>query len=147
MPNDLRYHYSDRKRERTNGQLAVQFKPVDTLMLTTDYTYAENHLQENRGDQTLWFVRKASAVTFDTNQAVATPAMISEATGIGKDHGFEQQYPRPDEHAAFGGLQHGLEGHGQIRPRLRLSRFDDEEPALRRYWRHRADRQHGRPGQ
>jgi TonB-dependent receptor len=92
LPNDLRYHYSDRKRDRTNGQLAVQFKPVDTLMLTTDYTYAENHLQENRGDQTLWFVRRASAVTFDTNQAVATPAMISENTGIGKDHGFEQQY-------------------------------------------------------
>jgi len=92
LPNDLRYHYSDRKRERTNGQLAVQFRPVDTLMLTTDYTYAENHLQENRGDQTLWFVRKASAVTFDTNQAVATPAMISEATGVGKDHGYEQQW-------------------------------------------------------
>jgi TonB-dependent receptor len=92
LPNDLRYHYSDRKRDRTNGQAAVQFKPVDTLMLTTDYTYAENHLQENRGDQTLWFVRKASAVTFDTNQAVATPAMISENTGVGKDHGFEQQY-------------------------------------------------------
>ena len=92
LPNDLRYHYSDRTRERTNGQLAVQFKPVDTLMLTTDYTYAENHLQENRGDQTLWFVRRASAVTFDTNQSVATPAIISENTGIGKDHGFEQQF-------------------------------------------------------
>jgi TonB-dependent receptor len=92
LPNDLRYHYSDRTRERTNGQLAIQFKPVDSLMLTTDYTYAENHIQENRGDQTLWFVRRASAVTFDTDQAVATPTMISEVTGLGKDHGFEQQY-------------------------------------------------------
>jgi TonB-dependent receptor len=92
LPNDLRYHYSDRTRERTNGQLAIQFKPIDSLMLTTDYTYAENHLQENRGDQTLWFVRRASAVEFDTDQEVATPVMISENTGIGKDHGFEQQF-------------------------------------------------------
>ena len=92
LPNDLRYHYSDRTRERTNGQLALQFKPVESLLLTADYTYAENHLQENRGDQTLWFVRRASAVEFDTDQAVATPVMISENTGLGKDHGFEQQY-------------------------------------------------------
>jgi TonB-dependent receptor len=92
LPNDLRYHYSDRTRERTNGQIALQFKPIETLQLTTDYTYAENHLQEFRGDQTLWFVRRASAVTFDTDQEVATPTMISENTGIGKDHGFEQQF-------------------------------------------------------
>ncbi|MEP7243290.1 MAG: TonB-dependent receptor [Gammaproteobacteria bacterium] len=92
LPNDLRYHYSDKSRERKNGQLALQFKPIDTLLLTTDYTYAENHLQEYRGDQTLWFVRRASAVTFDTSQEVATPVMISEDTGVGKDHGFEQQY-------------------------------------------------------
>src|SRR5690606_13511984 len=58
LPNDLRYHYSDRSRERTNGQLTLQFKPVESLMLTTDYTYAENHIDEFRGDQTLWFVRQ-----------------------------------------------------------------------------------------
>jgi TonB-dependent receptor len=92
LPNDMRYHFSDRTRERTNGQIALQFKPVESLMLTADYTYAENHLQEDRGDQTLWFVRRASAVEFDTGQTVATPVFISENTGLGKDHGFEQQY-------------------------------------------------------
>jgi TonB-dependent receptor len=92
LPNDLRYIYSDRHRERVNGQLALQFKPVESLLLTADYTYAENHLQEQRGEQTLWFVRRASAVEFDTDQAVATPVTISEVTGLGKDHGFEQSY-------------------------------------------------------
>src|SRR5690606_14604097 len=73
LPNDLRYSFSDRSRERTNAQLTLQFKPVDTLKLTADYTFAENHLQEHRGEQTTWFVRTASAVEFDTDNVVATP--------------------------------------------------------------------------
>lgn len=92
LPNDLRYFFSDRTRERDNAQLTLQFAPSDTLVLTTDYTFAENHLQESRGEQALWFIRSASAVEFDTDQEVATPVMISEDVDIGKDHGMAQQF-------------------------------------------------------
>jgi TonB-dependent receptor len=91
LPNNLVYHFSDRKRERTNAQLTVQFQPSDALRLTTDYTYAENDLEEHRGDQSLWFVRRASAVTFDTGEVVATPVMISEDVGQGKDTSYGQE--------------------------------------------------------
>jgi len=93
IPNDIRYHFSDRERERTNAQLTVQFAPTDTLTLTADYTYAELDLLEDRGDQTLWMnANRFRAVTFDTGRAVATPTMLQEDEGTAKDFGFEQQH-------------------------------------------------------
>jgi TonB-dependent receptor len=91
LPNNLVYHFSDRDRERINGQLTLQFRPTDTLLLTGDYTYAENHLQELRGDQGLWFIRTANAVTFDTGQEVATPSFISEDVYQSKDTSYGQE--------------------------------------------------------
>ncbi|MCX2795427.1 TonB-dependent receptor [Microbulbifer thermotolerans] len=91
-PNDLRYAWSDRHRERTNGQLTLQFRPMDSLTLTGDYTYAENYLQEHRSEQTFWFANGDSVdhVVFD-DSAVATPVIYSEVLS-GKDAGFEQQW-------------------------------------------------------
>lgn len=91
-PNDMRYSWSDRHRERTNAQLTVQFRPNDDLTLTGDYTYAENELQEQRGEQTFWFANDASAshVEFD-DSTVATPIIYAE-TLSGKDAGYEQQW-------------------------------------------------------
>lgn len=93
IPNDIRYHFSDRERERTNAQLTVQFAPTDTLTLTADYTYAETDLTEDRGDQTLWMnANRYSLVDFDTGHAVATPLLLQEDEGTAKDFGFEQQH-------------------------------------------------------
>ncbi len=93
-PLDIRYHFSDRERERTNAQLTLQFAPSDTLLMTTDYTYAENNLIEDRGDQTLWMNANGrfTEYTFDTGREVATPTTLSEATGANKDFGYEQQH-------------------------------------------------------
>lgn len=91
-PNDVRYSFSDRHRERTNGQLTLQFKPMENLTATADYTYAENYLQEHRGEATYWFANGTSAtfVEFD-NSAVKTPLIYTE-TLTNKDNGFEQQW-------------------------------------------------------
>lgn len=93
IPNDIRYHFADRERERTNGQLTFQFAPTDTLTLTADYTYAENDLVEDRGDQTTWMnANRFRRIEFDTGQAVATPLLLEEDEGTAKDFGFEQQH-------------------------------------------------------
>src|SRR5690606_21221581 len=93
IPNDIRYHFSDRERERTNAQLTLQFAPTDTLTLTADYTHAEMELIEDRGDQTLWMnANRYSRVEFDTGRAVATPLLLQEDEGVTKDFGFEQQH-------------------------------------------------------
>lgn len=98
-PNDIRYAYSDRSRERTNAQLTLQFKPVDNFVSTLDFTYAQNDREEFRGEITNWvqnneFLRE---VVFD-NQTIKTPTLIreeyfSDANPLGaKDIGFAQQY-------------------------------------------------------
>lgn len=93
IPDDIRYHFSDRERERTNAQLTVQFAPTDTLTLTADYTYAEMNLTEDRGDQTLWMnANRYNYIEFDTGHAVATPLVLQEDEGTAKDFGFEQQH-------------------------------------------------------
>jgi TonB-dependent receptor len=93
IPNDIRYHFSDRESERTNTQLTFQFSPADSMTLTADYTYAVNELTEDRGDQTIWLQRNGFYyLEFDTNEAVATPVLLKEHTGSAKDFGYEQQH-------------------------------------------------------
>ncbi|MCU4677543.1 TonB-dependent receptor [Catenovulum sp. 2E275] len=38
FPKDMNYSYSDVQRERINGQITLQYKPTDNLIITTDYT-------------------------------------------------------------------------------------------------------------
>ncbi len=93
IPNDIRYHFADRERERVNAQLTFQFRPMETLTLTADYTYAEMNLKEDRGDQTLWMnANRFNRASFDTGEAVATPLILEEDEGTAKDFGFEQQH-------------------------------------------------------
>jgi TonB-dependent receptor len=93
IPNDIRYHFSDRESERTNGQVTVQFAPADSVTLTADYTYAVHELTEDRGDQTTWLQRNGFYyIEFDTGEDVATPVLLKEHTGSAKDFGYEQQH-------------------------------------------------------
>jgi TonB-dependent receptor len=91
-PNDVRYSFSDRHRERTNAQLTLQYRPTENLTGTVDYTYAENYLQEHRGEHTFWFANGTSAtrVEFD-DSPVASPIVYNEILS-NKDNGFEQQW-------------------------------------------------------
>src|SRR6185295_13007522 len=93
IPNDIRYAFSDSERTRTNAQLTLQYAPIETLTLTADVTYAEQNLTEDRGEQTIWLQRNGfDHVVFDTGQEVATPVLLHECTGAGKDVGYEQQH-------------------------------------------------------
>ena len=93
IPNDIRYAFSDAERERTNAQLTAQFAPIENLTLTADVTYAQQNIKEDRGEQTVWLQRNGfDHVVFDTGEAVATPVLLHEFTGSGKDFGYEQQH-------------------------------------------------------
>lgn len=93
IPNDIRYAFSDAERERTNAQLTMQVAPTDTFTITADLTFAEQDITEDRGEQTVWLQRNGfDRVVFDTNEAVATPVLLHELTGSGKDFGYEQQH-------------------------------------------------------
>lgn len=93
-PNDIRYAFSDTQRARTNAQLTLQFAPNDKFTGTLDYTFAQNEIEEQRGEVTNWVQNGTtlSRVVFD-DSAVATPTIISEDYGDGtRDQGFEQQF-------------------------------------------------------
>ncbi|KAB7648830.1 TonB-dependent receptor [Polymorphobacter fuscus] len=92
FPNDSRYNFSEFTRERLNGQLTVQFKPMDTLTISGDATYFQNKQAEQRSDQTQWFNRPFSEVAFDSNPLVATTVFLRDTIQGTKDGGFEQQY-------------------------------------------------------
>ncbi|WOH37268.1 TonB-dependent receptor [Thalassotalea fonticola] len=72
MPSDLRYSIADRERTRTNAQLTLQYRPMDNLTATLDYTYSEQELFEARAEQSIWMDTYKSALAFDDN-TVKTP--------------------------------------------------------------------------
>ncbi|MDG2522592.1 TonB-dependent receptor [Caulobacter segnis] len=92
IPNDSRYHFSQGERERINGQLTLQWRPIETLTLTADAVYARNKAFERRNDQSNWFNRPFDRVVFDDNPVVATAVFLQENLSGVKDVGFEQQY-------------------------------------------------------
>ncbi|HEY0332524.1 MAG TPA: TonB-dependent receptor [Stenotrophomonas sp.] len=55
MPQSLGYSINSVNRKRTNGQLVMQWKPLDNVTTTLDYTYSENKIQQRRNDMSVWF--------------------------------------------------------------------------------------------
>jgi TonB-dependent receptor len=77
VPQDLRYLITGIERKRTNGQLTLQFKPVDSVTTTLDYTYSENKIATQRQEISAWF-NFGPSVSSWTNGPVAGPLLYSE---------------------------------------------------------------------
>lgn len=90
LPSDLRYTLGDQERERTNGQLTLQFKPTEKITATLDYTYSTNDWSQERIEQTLWFVDTRSHIVFDNNP-IKSPLIYSEWVPNPKDLSFARQ--------------------------------------------------------
>lgn len=96
IPTDLRYALEENHRERTNGQLTLQYRPVESLTATVDYTYAEFDLDATRAQQSTWYNESAiTSMTFDSGQEVHTPVIYVESypggANVFKDSSFAQQ--------------------------------------------------------
>jgi TonB-dependent receptor len=105
-PNDVRYTFSDRERDRTNAQLTFQYRPIENLTATLDHTYAQNNQSEHRGEVTTWVQNGGyiQSVEFD-NSAIKTPIFITESYGTErKDVGFAQQYRSQEDTLESTGL-------------------------------------------
>ena len=55
VPQNANYSLTQIDRERINGQLALQFQPIDTLTTTLDYFYSQNRIATERSDLSVWF--------------------------------------------------------------------------------------------
>jgi TonB-dependent receptor len=65
------------QRKRINGQLVLQFAPTDSLKTTLDYTYAENKVQTQRSELSVWFNWGPGTSSW-TDGPVAGPDVYSE---------------------------------------------------------------------
>ena len=54
IPTNVQYNLDDFTRERVNGQLTLQWRPLETLTGTLDYTYAENLSSTHHQDMSAW---------------------------------------------------------------------------------------------
>ncbi|RYF37639.1 MAG: TonB-dependent receptor, partial [Chitinophagaceae bacterium] len=104
-PNDIRYTFSDRERDRTNAQLTFQYRPIENLTATLDYTFAQNNQSEHRGEVTTWIQNGSNLtnVEFD-NSTIKTPKFVTEVYSSPKDIGFSQQYRAQEDTLESTGL-------------------------------------------
>ena len=77
MPQNLNYNVNGIQRQRTNGQLTLQWAPTDRLTATLDYTYSENKVQQQRNEMSVWF-NFGPSVSSWTDGPVAGPIIYSE---------------------------------------------------------------------
>ena len=77
VPQNLLYSVNAVQRKRTNGQLTLQWEPVQDLRATLDYTYSENKLQNKRNELSAWF-NFGPSVSSWTDGPVAGPKFYSE---------------------------------------------------------------------
>src|SRR5690349_21110199 len=92
IPDDSRYDVSDLTSKRTNAQAVFQFRPVDSLTMTLDYTYFQNKTTEMRMEQTNWFNTPFDHLTFQTDDEgkFYHAIYLQENDNGAKDMGFEQ---------------------------------------------------------
>ena len=81
VPQNIDYAVNGVHRERTNGQLTLQWQPVKELTSTLDYTYAQNRVDTKFSDVSSWF-NFGPSVSSWTNGPVSGPTMYSELLGV-----------------------------------------------------------------
>jgi TonB-dependent receptor len=71
------YDLNDIDRERINGQAVLQFRPVDNLTATFDYTYSQNTVEVRNSNVGVWF-NFGDVTSAWTDGPVAGPIFYSE---------------------------------------------------------------------
>lgn len=80
VPQNLVYNFNEIERTRTNSQLVLQYRPIDKLTATLDYTYSEHAVASRRSEVSAWFGFDHRESSW-TNGPVAGPIIYSENNG------------------------------------------------------------------
>ncbi len=79
-PQNINYQISSFDRERINGQLALQFRPVENLTATLDYFYTRNEISARKADLSVWF-NHGDTTSAWTDGPIASPIFYNENFG------------------------------------------------------------------
>jgi TonB-dependent receptor len=89
-PQQPRYVFEERQRTRMNGQLVLQYRPVENITATLDYTMVRNEIEEQHTDASVWFNyagdRSESVWAGEPN---AVPLIYSEIYDINGPNDFK----------------------------------------------------------
>ncbi|MGQ4582392.1 TonB-dependent receptor [Lysobacter sp. F60174L2] len=80
IPQNLIYAVNGVQRQRSNGQVTLQWAPTDRVTTTLDYTYSENKIQAQRHELSTWFNQAASETSW-TDGPIAAPTSYTEYAG------------------------------------------------------------------
>lgn len=80
VPQNANYALTDFSRERVNGQLVLQYEPVENLRATLDYTYSANEVESERNSAGIWY-NHGSAESSWTDGPVAGIVYYTEYFG------------------------------------------------------------------
>ncbi|MDC8770181.1 TonB-dependent receptor [Roseateles albus] len=77
VPQNFAYSVNGIQRQRTNGQVTLQYKPINDLTATLDYTYSQNKIQTKRNELSVWFNFGPSSSSWNSGP-VSSPKIYSE---------------------------------------------------------------------
>lgn len=77
VPQEVVYTLDEWERERINGQFTLQWRPIDSVTATLDYTYAELELDHRYNNMSLWFSKTGQSATW-TDGPVVSPLIYTE---------------------------------------------------------------------
>lgn len=83
VPQNGSYNLNDIDRERINGQAVLQFRPIDSLTATIDYTFSQNTVEVRNSNVGIWFNHNDTSSAW-TDGPVAAPLFYSEHFGAGE---------------------------------------------------------------
>ena len=85
VPRNLAYNFDEVRRTRTNGQLTLQYRPVDDITATLDYTYSELETQTLRQQLSTWFNGNPAYGEYtegtNTTGSIIGPVIYADTTG------------------------------------------------------------------
>jgi len=77
VPQNLNYSFTGIHRERLNGQLVLQARPMKDVTATLDYTMSEQKFRQTRNDISAWFNFGGQYGAY-TSGPIATPLVYGE---------------------------------------------------------------------
>ena len=96
-PQNTGYSVNGVQRQRTNGQLTLQWAPTDNVTATLDYAYMQNKVQQQRSELSVWFSQSPGDSSW-TDGPVSAPII------------YEEEYVNAD--LSMGGMQLATKNSG-----------------------------------
>ncbi|MCP4299326.1 MAG: TonB-dependent receptor plug domain-containing protein, partial [Gammaproteobacteria bacterium] len=91
-PQNVGYGWSDISRDRINGQVVLQYAPIDRLTATLDYTYSEVDFEKDANGTGSWFECPNIEATVNERGVVSqvSQACGDYSTNVAREHTIKE---------------------------------------------------------